>query len=58
MWCCTKLNITKYLLTQGLVSQKILDENELDNIPVRKLKALAVQTRIEAELICGRKQGI
>ena len=42
---------------QGLVSQQVLDENELDNIPVRKLKAFAVQTRIQAKLIDGRKQG-
>ena len=40
------------------ILKKVLDENELDNNPVRKLKILAVQTRIEAELICGRKQGI
>jgi len=39
------------------VSPQVLDENELDNIPVRKLKAFAVQTRIQAELIDGRKQG-
>jgi len=40
------------------MSQRILDEIELNNIPLRKLKSLAVQTRIEAEFINGRKQGI
>ena len=39
------------------MSRKISDENELDNIPVRKLKALAVKTRIETEFVNGRKQG-
>ena len=58
MWRWIKLYYKLFIIPQGLMSQRILYENELNNTPVRKLKSLAVQTRIEAEFINGRKQGI
>ena len=58
MWRWIKLYYKLFITAQGLMSKRILDENELNNIPLRKLKLLAVQTRIEAEFINGRKQGI
>ena len=42
---------------QGLMSQ-VLNDKELEgNLSFQEIKLLAVQTQIEREEICGRKQG-